>query len=341
MTTTIPETTATADGDVEIIVDNLQADITGGAWRTSTFQPNYYGSNYHFTDRSAFSATSRVARWRFNVPAAGEYVVSAWLPNGSGDRAPAVKYRVHHGGQISEFTLDHRESGGRWRPLGGLLQFDGSDNEFVELRVADVPGDLGGPTTYIHVDAVKVATPPPPVNTAPSNLAVAEGRNYLEISWDALEDAETYILSRSVDGGQTEVVAETPSSAYLDLDVLVGKTYTYTIRGVNVVGDGPESSALNAALTPGAPLQAVQGLAISNADRRPVLTWDAARDATAYQIERANRSGGRYRVIGETSGTEWVDRSRPREAFYIVRSLNQHGAAELSSWQVSWNWELS
>ena len=104
---------------VEIVIDNTQAQISG-TWQTSTFQPNFYGANYHFTNRSAFSALPRVVVWRPSLPAAGAYTVSVWLPDGgvNNDRSSSVKYRVHHSGQVSEFIIDQTVTGGYWRTLG-------------------------------------------------------------------------------------------------------------------------------------------------------------------------------------------------------------------------------
>ncbi|GAB3536428.1 hypothetical protein GCM10027403_17130 [Arthrobacter tecti] len=295
----------TAAENVEIIVDNPQAEITG-TWATSSFAANYYGSNYRTTNRSVHSAASRVARWRFEVPAAGEYIVGVWLPDGRADRAPEVKYRVHHAGTVSEFTLDHRLSGGQWRQLGrGPLTFNGSSDEFVELRVADVPGTTGGPALHIMADAIRVSTPPPPVTVAPSGVKTVEGRNYVELSWSPVEGAESYVVSRTADGGTPQELSQQNGPAYIDLDLDLGKTYTYSVRGQNPSGLGPASGSVNAALKAGVPLAAVQGLVVENVNGNPSLKWLPARDATSYRIERSNKSGGKFRPVAEVTGTEY------------------------------------
>ncbi|GAB3536434.1 hypothetical protein GCM10027403_17150 [Arthrobacter tecti] len=333
MNTTSVESEApvTTQNDVEIIVDNPQAEITG-TWSTSSFAANYYGTNYRTTRRSTFSEQPRVVRWRFTVPAAGEYVVGVWLPDGQGDRADVVPYRLHHAGKVSEFTLDHRQKGGRWRQLGrGPLTFSGGSEEYLELRVADVVS--GG---HIMADAARVATPPPPLTSAPSGLRSRTGRNYIELYWNELAGADSYVLSRKAGGGEFEDLRESSAKGYLDLDIAQGQTYAYRVAGINGVGVGPQSTPITASPVKGVPLEAVQALVLENVGGNPSLKWRAAHDATSYRIERANKSGGKFRTVGEVTGTEFVDRQAPREGHYIVRAVNANGAAVLSSWQVNW-----
>ena len=59
---TAPTDTATTSTDVEIIIDDTDATFTG-SWLVSSFQPHYYGTGYHYTDRTAYSAQARVATW--------------------------------------------------------------------------------------------------------------------------------------------------------------------------------------------------------------------------------------------------------------------------------------
>lgn len=320
----------------EIIIDNLQAELTG-TWQTSTFQPNYFGTNYHLANRSAASTLPRVAIWRPAIPEAGDYTVSVWLPDGgvNNDRSRAVKYRVHHSGTVTEFVIDQTVPGGYWRQLGrGPLPFAGSGDEFVELRVADVAAPANGSALYIHADAVRIATPPPALTVAPAATVSAQ-RNYVELSWPVLDGAAGYVVSREVDGQFTEI-ADQKGAAFLLLDLGLGETARFTVAGYNGAGLGPATSPIEAAVTPGAPLQAVQGIAISDDAGRPRLDWQPAGDATGYRVERAATSGGAFTTIAEVASPGYTDLVAPQRAHYRVRSLNAHGAAELSSWQVNW-----
>ncbi|MFF2390574.1 hypothetical protein [Agromyces sp. NPDC058104] len=336
MTTANDIESMTVPDAVEVIIDNLDAELTG-TWLVSSFQPNFYGSNYHYANRSAVSTEPRVARWRPSIPRAGEFEVFVWLPDGKPDRSQAVKYRVHHDGEISEFLIDQTEPGGKWRRLGdSTLSFSGSGDEFVELRMSDVPVKQGF-AVYVHVDAVRVATPPPPPSEAPGDLQVKTGRNWVEVWWSAVDDADRYNVSRSVDGGEPEEY-EATGRAFLDLDLKPGSTAQYRIRAANASGVGPESQVVEGRCRTGAPLQAVQGLTISSENGRPRLQWNASRDARGYRIERTNRSGGNLKVIAEVGAdaTSFTDTASPDRAHYVVRSVNEHGPAVLGSWQVNW-----
>ena len=323
-------------GAVELIVDSGQARVTG-AWQVSSYHPRSYGATYHSTNRSAFSAAPRTVTWPFSVPRPGDYSVSVWLPDGADDRTTAARYRVHHAGSVSEFTVDQTAAGGRWIQLGaGPLPFAGSAGEGVELRVADVPAAPEGAALFVVADAVRVATPPPPLTRAPMGLSASAGRNYVELAWDRLGGADSYLVTRTDATGTARDLIPGTGTALLDLDVDAGASYSYSVRGVNARGPGPASPPLAAGPAAGPPLQGVQGLRIEDVHGTPLLTWQPSRDATTYLIERATRSGGTFQVIATVTGTRFIDPVPPLQAFYTVRSANAYGKAELCSWQVNW-----
>lgn len=335
MTLAAPTTTAAAAATpVEIIIDDPQATFTG-TWSTSSFQPRYYGTGYRVTDRSAASAT-RVATWKPTLLAAGSYTVSVWLPDGKEDRPHAVKYRLHHNGTVSEFTLDQTVTGGRWRQLGRqALPFSGTGDEYLELRIADVPAAPNNAPLFILADAVRFATPPPPLTVAPK-VTAKTGRNYIELHWAALDGATGYIVERRDENGEFVEQPEIPGTAYLDLDVDSDATREYRVRGHNGAGLGPVSDVISAAPVAGPPLQAVQGLVLTSDAGRPHLSWQPQRDAESFIVYRSSRSAGNFKMIARANSTEFTDISAPRHAYYIVRAVNRHGESALSSWQVNW-----
>lgn len=274
--------------------------------------------------------------WRPSLPAAGAYTVSVWLPDGgvNNDRSSSVKYRVHHSGQVSEFIIDQTVTGGYWRTLGrGPLAFAGTGDEFVELRVADVAAPSNNAPLYIQADAVRIATPPPPLSVAPV-VGVNEGRNYLELAWPLINGAEGYVVSREIDGQLTEVADQTIGS-HLDLDLDIDASVRYAVCAYNGGGLGP-ATVIDTSLTPGPPLQAVQGLVLADENGRPRLDWQPSRDARGYSIERATRSGGQFTAIAQVATPGFTDTGAAGPAYYRVRSVNAHGASALSSWQVNW-----
>ncbi|GAA3129424.1 hypothetical protein JOF29_007292 [Kribbella aluminosa] len=319
----------------EVVVDNPQAEFTG-TWTNSSFQPHLYGTDYAYTNRNAVSQVARVVRWRPALATAGDYAVSVWLPDGNGDRADAVTYRVRHGGQESVFVLDQTVAGGYWRQLGrGPLAFTGSGDEYVELRVADVAPKPNGAATYVQADAVRFAPPPPPLASGPQ-VDVVAGRNYAELSWPTLDGASSYVVRRALAGQQPEEVAEVVSAGYLDLSLDSRSDYVFTVAGVNGAGLGPSSRTVRVRYAAGAPLEAVQGLVVTGNGPKAVLQWQPSLGATGYRIEKATRSGRAGQVIATVTGTTFIDVPPGPQAYYVVRSTNAAGTCALGSWQVAW-----
>jgi hypothetical protein len=319
----------------DVIIDGSQAQFTG-TWQTPGFSRNSYNQNCRITDRAGFSAAPRVALWRPALPSYGDYTVAIWLPDGGRDRSPAVKYRLHHAGQVSEFLVDQTTPGGRWRQLGrGPFHFDGSGKEFLELRVADVGTSLQNTALYVQADAVRFASPPPPLTVAPRILSTIEASNHVEITWQPIAGSNMFVVSRGLGEDSPTEVAELAGTTYLDLDVDRGSRYTYAVTGVNGAGVGP-STSVTAAPSKGVPLQAVQGLQVRTVGGVPVLSWQPTRDATGYLVQRSDTSGGPFTTVGRVDGTQFVDFLSSREAHYVVRSVNAEGECALTSWQVNW-----
>lgn len=324
-----------ASNEIEVIVDSSRAKFQG-YWRTSNVQKGSYDGTYRVTDRHERSPNPRTAQWVPSLPGSGSYTVSIWLPAGSPDRARAVKYRLFHAGSVSEFVVDQSESGGGWKQLGRQpFFFANSGQEFLELRVADVDASHEGSPLYIQADAVRFASPPPAIGSAPVVAPLGTAVNYVELSWGKVAHASSFVISRAVRGGPTAEVAELAGTTYLDLDIDGGTSYTYSVAGVNGAGPGP--AALISVETPsGPPLEPVQGVTLKSVRGVPELSWQPTRDASAYLVERGRQSGGPFAAVAEVTGPTFCDFSAPGEAFYIIRAVNDHGSCALPSWQVNW-----
>lgn len=289
----------------ETIIDSSEAHFTG-AWSTSQFQPNSFNGTYRITNRTAYSAQPRVASWRPDLPGLGNYTVSIWLPDGGPDRS-LVTYRLHHAGEVSEFQVDQTRQGGRWEQLGsGPYRFKADGTEFLELRVADVAPSADGEAVYVQADAVRFASPPPPITAAPSNIKVKSAPNFVELSWNPVPGADTYRILRNTEGSNATVKQVVVDATYLDLDVEKNSSYTYDIAGMNGAGAGLVSSVF-ATPSKAAPLQAVQGLEVRTVGGVPLLSWRLTADASAYVVERADTSGGKFTGIARVTEATFAD----------------------------------
>lgn len=86
----------------------------------------------------------------------------------------------------------------------------------------------------------------------PTNLTAIPGNANVELSWDAVEGAASYIVKRSeTPGGPYEAITTTSAITYTDKDVTNGTTYYYVVTAiVNNIESDPSNEA---SATPTAP----------------------------------------------------------------------------------------
>jgi peptidoglycan/xylan/chitin deacetylase (PgdA/CDA1 family) len=99
-------------------IDNDEVNFStyDESWVLSTTPTGFYGKNYLY--HPADDGTHKV-RWAVYLPASGKFRVNAfWLAEP--DRSSSVQYLIHHDDGITTVTVNQRENGGRWNPLGGF-----------------------------------------------------------------------------------------------------------------------------------------------------------------------------------------------------------------------------
>lgn len=97
------------------------------------------------------------------------------------------------------------------------------------------------------------------VPTAPTNLIATGGNSKVDLSWDAVDDATSYIVKRSeTEGGPYQTIATTTTGSitYSDTGLQNGTTYYYVVSAVNAGGESSNSNETSA--TPTAPQQTNQ-----------------------------------------------------------------------------------
>lgn len=128
----------------DIIVDNMDAAQTTqvGSWSTSTSQPGYFGSNYHW------AAPVNGAHSFSFVPAlasGGSFKVSIRYPANSG-RATEAQVTVDHANGDHEFVLDQTAQHDQWVEMG-VFAFDAAAGHGLTLT--------SSVTGYTIADAVR------------------------------------------------------------------------------------------------------------------------------------------------------------------------------------------
>ena len=134
--------------DLAIVIDNSSPGfvIEEGEWGTCAdgdCEGVSFGEDYRYADPEC---TQCRARFEFHIPAAGEYDVWTWWPQGE-DRATDTPFTILHRGDPVTVRVDQRNNGSVWYLLA-TVPFDAGQQGAVVVE--------GSMTGYAKVDAVAV-----------------------------------------------------------------------------------------------------------------------------------------------------------------------------------------
>lgn len=187
-------------------------------------------------------------------------------------------------------------------------------------RVAQ-KGQDGAVSAYS--DAVQVTTEPVP---APTGLIAAmEGMN-INLSWQAVDGVDTYLVERSIDGETWETIATVTTTTYTDVIEDTGIGYLYRVRadGGNMVSDPSNVAEISPPISPPYNLQvSVEGKSVT-------LTWEASEDAVSYIIERS-MDGISWEQIKEQSGLVYQEVAPRWEITYQYRVITKTAEGHISA----------
>jgi fibronectin type 3 domain-containing protein len=94
---------------------------------------------------------------------------------------------------------------------------------------------------------VVISTPMPPLPQAPLHLRANSGNGRVSLSWDPVDEADSYNVKRSeTAGGPYTLLMNTNITDYIDKRVTNGVTYYYIVAAANLVGEGALSDEVNA-----------------------------------------------------------------------------------------------
>lgn len=224
------DTTSTEVGD--IIIDNTDPEASAqGQWGTRTFTPagqSFVGSNY------LVNVTSDPGQVRYSptIATAGIYnIYGRWIANNQ--RASNVRYVVNTGSQSDTVTVDQRQNGGQWVPLGTYSLVAGSGSQ-VEILNEGTDG-------ITIADAIRweyvVAEPP----LRPSGFeATLDDFTQVTLEWfDNASNETGFVLERSTNGGSFAVVDTIAANElnYIDATLEFNQQYVYRIKAINAFGE--------------------------------------------------------------------------------------------------------
>ena len=179
----------------------------------------------------------------------------------------------------------------------------------------------------------------------PTNVMAeqAEDDLVINLSWDAIQHAQSYQIYRSSSSSGTyELVAENvTSNQWTDESPLSGSNY-YKVCATAYGFTSAQSSYTSANVSLNAPANVVAGLDIKNNNLVINLSWDAVPFAQSYQIYRSSSSSGTYMLVAENvTSTNWTDESPLSGSnYYKVCAVNRNVKSSQSSYAYR-NYNLS
>lgn len=172
-------------------------------------------------------------------------------------------------------------------------------------------GQLGA--TFLTEIMRFVLTVPPPVNIP---NPIVDG-NKVILDWPDSTDAKTYIIKRSKDGVNYDVVKETSDSRYVDENLPPGDYY-YKVEAKNASGTSDPSNVVHVKIKLGVPV-----LSGHRDENNAVLSWTSISEATGYILERS-LDGINYSTLIQTAGTNYTDTNLlPGTYKYRVKAKNE------------------
>ena len=106
--------------------------------------------------------------------------------------------------------------------------------------------------------------------------------------------------------GTYQLIGTTAEDTYLDTTAVVGKTYYYKAKGINVLGKVSQlGSSVRIMCKPESPVITVETDPQSG---KPVISWAAVTGAKKYEIYRATENGA-FKYIKTVTGLRFVDTS--------------------------------
>jgi autotransporter-associated beta strand protein len=173
------------------------------------------------------------------------------------------------------------------------------------------------------------ATPLPSFPTAPTNLSATVSSNQVNLSWNEVNIAETYIVSRATSISGPYTVVDDPEWLTLSTDsgLNYNTTYYYEVASANLAGISTNSAPLTVTIGPATPvLTAVAGNA------QVLLSWSAPSGATNYVLQRSTTSGGSYLTLLSTTNISYLDMAVTNGTtyYYVVFAVGPNGTSQLS-----------
>jgi hypothetical protein len=166
-------------------------------------------------------------------------------------------------------------------------------------------------------------TDPPATPPAPTGLAAAAGETSVQVTWNTVSGATSYVLERadpSAPGTFGAIGGSIPTNSYTDDGVTPGTAYSYRVAAVNGNGTSSFSSPVNVSIA-GARVATLEG----NITTDRTLSAD-----TLYTLKGYVKFGGGSTLTIPAGTTIVGDPATPGSSLWILRgsSIDAQGTAD-------------
>ncbi|AFV00434.2 fibronectin type III domain-containing protein [Simiduia agarivorans] len=175
---------------------------------------------------------------------------------------------------------------------------------------------------------------------APANAdALAVSHNRVDVSWDAVTDADSYTLQRSVDGGAwAGLTSGVTGTSYSDTSVNPDTLYDYRIAAVNSSEQSgwTESGAVATPSAPSGSFGAPTGVSASKSGSTSVtVSWNPVVDAVTYDIQKFKAGDAWRKAEYDVTGTSVTITGLDAGATYTFRVKARNASGSASGWTES------
>ena len=173
---------------------------------------------------------------------------------------------------------------------------------------------------------------------APNLTAVADGTTAINLSWNSVTGANTYILysATSADGTYSNIATVTaPTTSYAHTGRTEGTTYYYKVIARNSSGLAGDYSSVASATTVGSAPTAPTDLIATTTDGliQIGLTWTAVSGATTYSVSRSTDDITYTEIEPDAATNSYTDSALSGNTvyYYKVQAKNASGTSPVST----------
>lgn len=241
-----------------------------------------------------------------------------------------VWMRLERKGNV--FTSYVSRDGIVWNKVANQTISFGTGNYYAGIFVCNDKNTTGG-ERYINVDNVTIVNgSQQPVGAPTTFIAESANSARINLSWDAVEGAETYTLLRYNPMNQAYDIIEEGihEAVYSDSGLTPTTTYEYALLAENWSGMSADTAKVSIT-TPALSLPARPQMTVAqNGLKSALLQWDAVDEAESYTIWRATETDGTFETVTEmVTDNRYIDTNLMQGTtyYYQVSAVNAVGEA--------------